>query len=64
MTPRLRRALHDALDLVLDALEEDGRGRVPRRRKRAEKIHIMPDGVDELTRERAKRAAERAGYTG
>lgn len=60
ISPKLRRALHEALDLVLDALNEQEPPK--QRRTRAEKTRTMPEGVDEVTLERAKRAAKRAGY--
>ncbi len=62
ISPQVRRALHDALDLVLDALNEQEPPKRRRRRSRTKKVHMMPAGVDEVTLERARRAANRAGY--
>lgn len=59
VTPRVRRALHEALDLVLDAFAEDARETPVRRRKRPEKARTMPHGVDEVTLRRAQEMARR-----
>jgi hypothetical protein len=62
--PNLRRALHHALDLVLDAVNEDARGEAPKKRRRAvaDDVHEMPaNAAPELVAKVAK-AWERAGY--
>ena len=65
MGPRTRRALHEALDLVLDAMAEDARekaGEDPKKRRvRAPKERSLPAGVDDLTVRRALEAGRRAG---
>lgn len=65
ITPRLRRALHNALDLVLDALAEDAaeQGGAPKGKRRARIDPPMPEPVvDELTRRRAEEALRKRGF--
>jgi hypothetical protein len=60
MNPRVRQAVHEAVDLLLDALSADEREPAPRR-KRPVKVREMPAGVDEVTVARAVRALKRTG---
>jgi hypothetical protein len=62
ISPQLRRALHTALDVVLDALEEEAAGTKPKRTRT-----ITPPPVDDsdLTPEALESARQhlaRAGY--
>lgn len=62
MNPNVRRALHEALDLVLDAVAADAReAPLKRVRVRPTKVRKMPEGIDPFTIERARRAGEKAG---
>jgi hypothetical protein len=62
MSPNLRRAFHDALDLVLDAVAAEARETPPvRQRVRPAKVREMPANIDQFTIERAKAAGRKAG---
>lgn len=62
MTPELRRALHECVDILCDALAASGREPVKQRRRRAARVHEMPPEIDEVTRKRAELVAKRAGW--
>jgi len=65
MTPSLRRALHQALDLVLDAIAEDARNDAPKRRKRpalAKPLPPLPANIDPEVERVVNRQLERAGF--
>lgn len=62
MSPNVRRALHEALDLVLDAIAEDARGETSKVR-RVRKPLPIPD-VSKIApdlKAKAERAFARAG---
>jgi hypothetical protein len=65
ISPRLRAALHEALDLVLNAMEEEGYVPAPKPKvKRSRGVLSMTVPVpemDEITRRRAENALRRAG---
>jgi hypothetical protein len=57
VTPKLRIALHQALDLILDAMADD-----PGVKRRKSRPLIAPDvQVDEFTRRRALEVAKKTG---
>jgi hypothetical protein len=66
VSPNLRRAAHQALDIVLDALAEEGRAAQPVAKKRRGQVAAeLPVPARELTAdERAQldRQLRRAGY--
>lgn len=62
MSPSFRRAMHQALDIVLDALEAEQEQR-PQKRKRGPAVPSLPK--IELTpeeRERARKSWEKSGW--
>lgn len=62
MSPNVRRALHEALDLVLDAMAEEQRENPPKKtRQRPEKVRTLPPGVDDITIARAIAAGRKVG---
>lgn len=63
MSPNVRRAMHEALDLVLDALAQDAREKpaAVARRVRPQKVRELPPGVSDATIERARKAGIKAG---
>lgn len=64
MSPRVRRALHEALDHVLDAMAEDGREARPKPRKsRATPVRELTT-IDPFTQRKADAALKRAGLAG
>ncbi len=64
VSPRVRRALHEALDHVLDALAEDAREANPKPRK--SRATPPPDiaTIDPFTVRKADEALKRAGLRG
>lgn len=66
MSPDLRRALHEALDIVIDAVAKEASGKgaaqAPKRRRITKKVHQMPDGIDPQTIDRARHVAKAAGF--
>lgn len=64
VTPNLRRAFHQALDLVLDALAEEERG-APKKRRRpsvARALPPLPEGLSEEKIAEIEARWERAGW--
>lgn len=61
ISSRLRRAIHDAVDIVLDALAEDGRAPANPRRKRAPAALPDPSTVTPEALAKADAALRRAG---
>jgi hypothetical protein len=65
VSPKLRQTVHQLVDVLLDAIAEEGRQAVedaPRkRRKRPAPVRAMPQGIDEFTVQRALAAGRKAG---
>lgn len=65
MAPAVRRAFHQALDLVLDALAEEQRGTPTKRRRPPPLARPLPPLPPDVTDEdiaRVTQKLERAGY--
>ena len=62
MSPAVRRAIHEAIDHVLDAIAEDGR-EPKQRRKRAPAPLPDPATIDPFTMRKAEAALKKAGLT-
>lgn len=61
VSPNLRKAFHNALDIVLDALAEEAA--IPKRKRaRVEEAPALPDGVTEADIERVDAKLRRAGF--
>lgn len=62
MSPRVRRAIHEAIDLVLDAVAEEARETTAKKtRTRPVKERVLPPSVSDITLARALAVGKKAG---
>ncbi len=64
VSPRVRRAIHEAIDHVLDAIAEDGREAKPARRASRATPPKDAATIDPFTMKKAETALKRAGMIG
>ena len=66
MSPKLRQAVHVAIDALLDAIEDERADAAPPKasRLRAVKVRHLPAGADEGTILRAHAALKKVGLIG
>lgn len=60
--PNLRRALHQCVDILLDALEDDAKGEKPKRTRNVREPVLPKIELTEEERERARKSWEKAGW--